>query len=147
MDWKNELNNILLNAAGEKKSGQSVRRHDQEQIDWFYSQVKEAFDDIKAETEKHGRQVEIHAGTAAHAIDIYHSGRLEFTYAIKVRRYAPTAMGGYNFYRANSFDAEDSVQRYNFAAIEKIDKPRIIRDFMRSYSKHLQTAQRIANQR
>ena len=137
MEWKQNLNNMLSNAVRKGQSIQATERRDQTQINEFFSLIIEAFEEIKVEVEKHGRRVEINSGKYACPIDIYYGNRLEFNYAVKVLKYVRTAKGDYSFYSANSFDPKNNVQRYNLATIHKIDKERIIRDFMRSYQKHL----------
>ncbi|MDF2440233.1 MAG: hypothetical protein JWN98_1217 [Abditibacteriota bacterium] len=137
MDWKKNLTSMLLNSVEEAQSVQETSRQDQERINKFFSLVKEAFEEIKAEIEKYGRRVDIHLGKTTYAIDIYNGSKMEFTYAVKVRRYTPTVKGDYNFYGANRFDPKDCAQRYNFTKIHTIDKERIIQDFMTAYQKQI----------
>ncbi len=134
-NWKANLRSVLLNREPVPCLGPAQETHERRTVSRFFSVVRKAFGELKAEIETTDRSVEIHVGRYAHAIETFHEGRLEFSYAVKVR--LGSAPNVYQRFRDSSFDAQNSVRRYAYADIHKIGERRVIVDFMRAYRKWL----------
>ncbi len=134
-NWKSNLRRLLSNHEPVPCLGPAQETHERKTVSRFSSVVRKAFEALKAEIETTGRSVEILVGQYAHAIETFHEGRLEFSYAVKVR--LGSAPNVYQRFGDSSFDAQNSVRRYAFADLHKIGERRVIVDFMRAYRKWL----------
>ena len=114
------------------------------EVESFYSvKVVPAFEELRSELEKHGREVSIHAGKEYASIAVKFKGVEEYSYTIKVRispdRAFPypesqiaTRRDGKSHHMSGGF-IRSGLQEYD---VSDISKEEIIQDFLRGYELH-----------
>src|SRR5262245_58328115 len=89
-DWKSELGNFVQGQARSQEDAKAQADHDLAQAKNFIkSVVVPAFEAVRDELTKYGKQVEVHAGSDFASIQISEGDVDEMTYFIKVRGIFP----------------------------------------------------------
>lgn len=135
-DWRNELSEHFTRSAREAQGEQEKRAAIQARVDQFYREkVTPALEEVRAELEKHGKQVEVHGGS----ITVKHEGMLKYRFSVEVRQSLVTA---HAFPRTMSTDStgqrytaegffRSGVQDYT---VDDLTKEEIIRYLIRDYT-------------
>lgn len=111
--------------------------------DFYTSKVIPAFEELKTELEKKGREVNLDANKESTSIEVKFEGEEEFHYAIKVRIYPDHAVP----YPEIHYTDRNSGRRYSSKGsmrsgtqnydISDISKEEIIQHFLEKYKSHL----------
>lgn len=140
-NWKSNLNHLLTTIEQEALASQQKQDEELRKTRDFYALVAGAFDEIKLEVEKTGRRVDVRCDQYACALQIYVSGRNEFSYTVKVYSsdFTPSRR---NRNPLAPSDERENGTRYTFTEIHRIGKERIIADALRQYRRQVKLSKR-----
>jgi choline/glycine/proline betaine transport protein len=87
-DWKKDLNDLFKQKKAKKEiEKEKINKHSLEAEKFYLSVVIPAFEELKPELEKHGREVKINVSKKRASIRVNYEGNLEIGYEINVRIY------------------------------------------------------------
>jgi hypothetical protein len=85
-DWRTDLADFLREMENRPEAREDRLRRAKTQIDEFFSEtVIPAFEELKTELEKYGREVKVFRGLNSASLTVSYMGYTELEYAIKVR--------------------------------------------------------------
>jgi hypothetical protein len=136
-DWKSELGKFVNDQARTQQDAKTQADHDVAQAKNFIkSVVVPAFEAVKAELTKYGKQIEIHAGSDFASIQISEGDVDEMTYFIKVRGIFPY-MEKTHRSRGRRYISEGFIRSGSHDyTVEEIDKDEIIEHLIWEYTNH-----------
>ena len=85
-DWKRELSDLFEKRETDER--ETARKIEEKQPDvpaFYLTKVIPAFNEIKAELEKYGREVQVHGYEHGASITVSHQGQEQMRYSIEVR--------------------------------------------------------------
>jgi hypothetical protein len=142
-DWRSELANFFNKTESEaRKKEEELTKIKIETTKFYSDEVIPAFEELKAELESHGREIEISKGLESARIIVKYRNRTELAYEVKVRihpnrafPYPDTVFTGKDEkqYRSEGFIRQGS-QDYT---IDDIGKEEIIMNFLSEYKNHI----------
>jgi hypothetical protein len=133
-DWRSELTDYFAKLDNDQGEVQGSKTDDNARTEQFFALVAvPAFEEIKAELEKHGRQVTVGSGTDHVSIKVTYQDYIEFDYSLYTR--------GWRVYPVETsseagitFSAEGSLRNnsrdYTVRDITKIE---LIQDCLKKY--------------
>jgi hypothetical protein len=88
-NWKNKLSNFFEKQSQEKEGKEEKQSHEKLRVEKFYSTiVHPAFEELKSELKKHGREVDVYTQRRDFAsIIVQFEGEEELDYSIEVMLY------------------------------------------------------------
>lgn len=138
--WKADLANLFQDVAQEqKKTEEQLSLTKAEASDFYATVVGPAFEELRAELEKHGRKVDVTVNSRRASIVVTHDGIQEMDYSVMVRthpgrvfpypetRFTSTSDG--RNYRSEGY-FRSGLQDYT---IKDITKEEIIKHFLGDY--------------
>jgi hypothetical protein len=85
-DWQGELASFFQDKEQKKiETDQELHETCVKVVDFYRDVVVPAFEDVKSELEKYGRDIRISSGSDSASISVSHCGEVEFQYTLKVR--------------------------------------------------------------
>jgi hypothetical protein len=143
-DWKKDLSDFF-NATKEKKHQNELKLKQKtaEVASFYSSKAVPALEELKAELEKHGRQVTIHTSKEYPSITVKFEGAEEYSYAIKVRvspdRAVPYPETRFTDKKDGRTYTSEGVMRSGLQDYDVSDicKDDIIRNFLVEYKLHV----------
>jgi len=144
-DWEKDLSHFFEKRESKKQHNEEKVKQKKSEVESFYSlKVVPAFEELKNELEKHGREVSVYASKEHASIAVKFEGVEEYHYAIKVRifpnRAFPypethfTSKKDGKSYKSEGFIRSGS-QDYDIADISKEE---IIHNFLEGYKLHVE---------
>lgn len=141
--WKTDLASFFQSSAHEQQESERKRQETNSAVAVFYSTVvAPAFEDLRAELERHGRSVIVTARTDYASITVHHEDRQEIRYDMKVNMYPGRAFPSPQIHFTDPSDGKpyraeghlrSGAQDYTIA---DIGKEEIIRHFLSEYMVH-----------
>lgn len=135
-DWKSDLDKFF-ETAKQKATTESIRRQETATEVQIYLQheILPAFEELRSELEKHGREVSVHVGQDSGSIIVSFQGKQEFHFTIKSNgsrvwpetRFREKTNG--QIYRAEGIFHGDSSK----SDIYHVKKNDIIKHFLEDY--------------
>lgn len=141
-DWKSDLDSFFeAKASREEKQSKNLEANRKRVSDYISSVVIPAFEELKIELEKHGREVTIHMGSDLASLEVNYQMDLELDYRFKVRI---SAKGTFPYpetrfmeqgkrYIAEGYFRSGSQD----FTIEDLSREEIIKSFLVDYKNHM----------
>jgi hypothetical protein len=136
-DWKSELGNFVQAQNRSEQDAKTQADHDVAQAKNFIkSVVVPAFEAVRDELTKYGKQVEVHAGSDFASIQISQGDVEEMTYFIKVRGIFPFMEKTHRSH-GRRYISEGYIRSGSHDyTVEEIDKDEIINHLIWEYTNH-----------
>jgi hypothetical protein len=136
-DWKSELGKFMDVQARSQKDAKSQADHDLAQAkDFIKSVVVPAFETVKAELTKYGKNVEVHSGSDFANIQISDGDIEEMTYFIKVRGVFPYMEKTHRSHGRRYISEGYLRSSGHDYTIEEIDSQEIVDHLIWEYTNH-----------
>ena len=138
-NWRQQLDAAFQQAEAHKQQQQTTAAQEQSEAEEFFRTVAlPAFEELKPELEKHGREVSVGAGRDSASIRVTYQGRLELQYVLKAhgRRPFPETRR-IDHSTGQQYKAEGYLRSDNNYTFADITADEIIRHFLADYTDHL----------
>jgi hypothetical protein len=140
-DWKQKLANLYEKKLAEiNQENARQKQNDESALQYITLVVLPAFEELKAELEKHGREVTIHNRRESAVLEIIFGQNHEFGYEIQIRgaEGIRKIINAVNRTDRKRYSNEGGIgTSSNDNRITTVTKEQIIEDFLKEYSTHI----------